>query len=675
MAEVITPTQESALLDEVNQDVVRSMKSALEDFGKIFGTRIYDEDHAITARDSIIQKIKLGLFGVTEPPVPEPDPTTPEPQHETDQERLQASERETQRRREIALKEEKNTERATEIFNIFLKERPIGLDNVYMNYVFVVHVKANLRSTSQNVQILPMFRFAKNSKDDPPYDNFFIGVDRRLYSNWADFINNNKIVHNSLVLAPKCGAFNYTSGVLDLDIFHVTRYFRTFVEPVLGVVGLVGTGMLCASLPPVGLAVGLGASGVGAIAGVSRGIVDLVDAGSHHSLLSTSSIIPTLNIASNLLFVHSALGALRVSNSVISSERFLQSVLLTENALRIGAVSRLSVDVLSTVIAFCQGDVDWLTAATRIASNFIFLYNVYINMDTIHQSDVPYLMELSFSVLTYDNVQPLVTYFAGMFNMPDMFSVQSLQDIRGIIAVVLQHLNSSDALSPALVTRSLRRLLNVRWMVIMQDLQRCKTWIDKFFTVDEYIANFSNIQMAVVYTLHKDLESYVIVNEDNYDSVQHILEDLMKHLIQLWKRMYAIVFTDENPDIRRCTMIMRYILRKIDELMTGSNPDSPGHSPPDRISVHDFAFEVRQNIVKADIYALCEECQELIAQDRLEPVRYVIQDDIATVSFIQQQSDDVTTEQVYEDGHGEAMSLCKIDPESRLGVMVKYSLN
>ncbi|KAL1450813.1 hypothetical protein WDU94_003133 [Cyamophila willieti] len=490
MAEVITPSQENALLREVNPDVLKSMKSALEDFGQIFGTRIYDEDHAETARNSIIKKIKLGLFGVSEPVIPEPDPTTPEPKYKNELAQKEAEEakrkKEIERREKLARENELNMEKATDIFDLFLKKRPVGLDNVYMNYVMVLHVKANLRSTSQNIQVISMFRFAKNSKDDRPQDNFFIGADRRLYSNWADFVSNNKIVHNSVVLAPKNGAFNYTSGVLDLDIFHVTRYMQTFVEPVLGVVGLVGTGMLCATLPPVGLAVGLGASGVGAIAGVSRGIIDLVDASSHHRLLSASSLIPTLNIASNLLFVHSALGALRLSNSVISSERFLQSILLTENALRIGAVSRLSVDVLSTVISFCNGDVDWMTAATRIASNFIFLYNVYISLESIHEADLPYLMDLSFTVLRYDNVQPLLNYFVGMFNMPEFFSPQSLQDVRDIISMVLHHLNSSDALSPALVTRSLRRLLNVKWAVFQRDLLRGKSRSISMFSIQNF---------------------------------------------------------------------------------------------------------------------------------------------------------------------------------------------
>jgi hypothetical protein len=75
--------------------------------------------------------------------------------------------------------DEKNKEICNEIIDIVLKETKYGLDNIFMNYVMVLHVKAGKKQTRQDIKVMNLFRFAKFSKHDKPCDNLFIGGDLR----------------------------------------------------------------------------------------------------------------------------------------------------------------------------------------------------------------------------------------------------------------------------------------------------------------------------------------------------------------------------------------------------------------------------------------------------------------------------------------------------------------
>lgn len=47
----------------------------------------------------------------------------------------------------------------------------------------------------------------------------------------------------------------------------------------------------------------------------------------------------------------------------------------------------------------------------------------------------------------------------------------------------------------------------------------------------------------------------------------------------------------------------------------------------------------------------------------------------ASVSFIQQTSTNDASEEVYEDDNGNPSAFCKVDPQTKLGVLIKYALN
>ncbi|KAI5694670.1 hypothetical protein M8J75_003110 [Diaphorina citri] len=644
MAKIPSLAEEEKLVELLNEDVVTDIQLILDVYGQVFAARNYDQVPVRGRKKEIINKMKFG-FGLFE---------------------MEWSE--TPKDKEKAKKaDEKNEEKCNEIIDIVLKETKCGLDNIFMNYVMVLHVKAGKKQTRDDIKVMNLFRFAKFSKHDKPCDNLFIGGDLRLYQNWADFVENNLgIEHDSIVFAPAGGAFSYLNGTLQLDIFHVSRFMRTYVNPVLTGVGLVGTGMLCVSLPPIGAAIGVGAAGLGAVGGASFGIADLVDRGKHNQLFTTSSLLPTLDIVSSVLFAHSAVGALKLStNTVINSQKFLQCALFTEKALRVGAISRLSVDILSTMIAFSQGNISWKYAAARIFSSCLFLFNLYV--EEIEQTLIPMLMNRMPQFLNYENVQPFLRYSERIVG-----GAESLPEFAQLFSILLDNLHTRNRFSVSNVTQSLRRLLNIKWNIIMSDVKRAYAWACRFFARDDYMSNFRNVQMAVVYTLLKTLESHVLVEESDTKLVDALLDDLMDRILRLWKRMCVQVYNVQCPEIMECTMVMRFLVRKINDLRKDegsvSNPSGP-------LPVREFFSWVHDNLplsANADITALCEECKDSLKKKQLQPIRDALQHKFASISFIQQQSNNECLEEVFEDSRGMPAGIVKVDSDTKLGVRIKY---
>ncbi|XP_017305108.1 uncharacterized protein LOC103524465 [Diaphorina citri] len=318
------------------------------------------------------------------------------------------------------------------------------------------------------------------------------------------------------------------------------------------------------------------------------------------------------------------------------------------------------------MIAFSQGKISWKYAAARIVSSCLFLFNLYV--EEIEQTLIPTLMNRMPQFLNYENVQPFLHYCERI--VPE---AESLPEFDQLFSILFDNLHTRDRFSESNVRESLKRLLNIKWKIIMRDVKRAYAWACRFFARDDYMSNFLNVQMAVMYTLFKTLESHALVEEsDTKKLVDALLDDLMDHILRLWKRMYVQVYNKQRPDVMECTMVMRFLVRKINDLRkdegSGSNPSGP-------LPVREFFSWVRGNLplsANADITALCEECKDSLKQKQLQPIRYALQHKFASITFIQQQSNNECLEEVFEDSRGMPAGIVKVDSDTKLGVRIKY---